>query len=83
MAGPILNSCCLCQSLRTGSIINGILGIICSILTIFAIIFIKADFKTLLFDFLPQSVIRIFLIVNLCMTIIISILMIVGVVKVS
>ena len=83
MAGPLVNSCCGCQSLRTGSLISGILGIILAIISLIVMFLVRVDFKTIIFDFLPSSVVKIILAVNLCMTMLICLLMIIGVLKVS
>lgn len=82
MAGPLLGSCCYCQSLRNGSIVSGLLAIILSIATIIVIYTTRVTFKTIVFDWLPTEVVRIILVINLCMTILISTFMIAGVVKV-
>lgn len=83
MAKPLLNSCCRCLPLRTGSIITGIASILMSIVTIIIVLMVRAHFKTILFDFLPPSVVRIVIVFNLCMTILISAIMVVGAVKVK
>lgn len=82
MPKPLVNSCCLCQSTRNGSVISGILAIVLSILTIIVIFTSRVQFKTIVFDFLPSDVVKIILVINLCMTILISLLMIIGVLKV-
>lgn len=83
MAGPLVQSCCRCQSLRTGSLISGIVGIILAIVSLVLIFVTRVDFKTIVFDWLPSSVVKIILAVNLCMTILICLILIVGVLKVS
>lgn len=83
MAGPVVNSCCRCIPLRTGSIITGIASILMSIILIIIVLTVRAHFKTILFDFLPPSVVKIVIVFNLCMTILISAIMIVGAVKVQ
>ena len=83
MAGPIFNTCCGCQSLRTGSIISGILAILLSIASIVVMFVTDVEFKTIVLDWLPSNVVKIILVLNLVMTILISIVMIVGVLKVS
>lgn len=82
MPKPLLKSCCLCQSTRNGSIISGTLAIILSIITIIVIFTARVHFKTIIFDFIPNNIVKIILVVNLCMTILISLLMMFGVVKV-
>ncbi|XP_055534156.1 uncharacterized protein LOC129723767 isoform X2 [Wyeomyia smithii] len=81
MAEPLLSSCCRCYSLRTGSIISGILGIVLSIISIIVIFTTRVEFKTILMDWLPQNVVKIIFVLNLCMTILISLIMILGVIK--
>lgn len=83
MPKPLVNSCCLCQSTRNGSVISGILAIVLSILTIILIFTTRVHFKTIVFDFIPNDIVKIILVINLCMTILISLLMIAGVLKVS
>ncbi|ALC45880.1 CG10311, partial [Drosophila busckii] len=41
----------------------------------------RVHFKTIIFDFIPNDIVKIILVINLCMTILISLLMIVGVLK--
>lgn len=79
--GPLLSTCCGCSSLRTGSIISGILAIVLSIITIIVIFTTRVVFKTFLLDWLDSEVVKIILVINLCMTILISTLMMVGVLK--
>ncbi|XP_055701525.1 uncharacterized protein LOC129800852 [Phlebotomus papatasi] len=81
MAGPILKTCCLCQSLRTGSIISGVCGILLAIASLIVMFVARVEFKTIVIDWLPSSVVKIILAINLCMTILICLLMIVGVLK--
>ncbi|KAH8307654.1 hypothetical protein KR044_007311 [Drosophila immigrans] len=81
MPKPLVNSCCLCQSTRNGSVISGILAIVLSIITIIVIFTTRVHFKTIVFDFIPNDVAKIILVINLCMTILISLLMIAGVLK--
>lgn len=83
MAGPLLKTCCRCLPLRTGSIITGIASILMSIATIIIVLTVRAHFRTILLDFLPPSVVKIVIVFNLCMTILISAIMIVGAVKVT
>lgn len=83
MAGPLLNSCCRCQPLRTGSIISGVGAILLAIVALVILFVSRVEFKTIVFDWLPSWIVKIILAVNLCMTILISIIMILGVLKVS
>ncbi|CAG9805497.1 unnamed protein product [Chironomus riparius] len=74
-----LRSCCGCASLKAGTIIAGTLGILLSIATIAIVVYAKLDYKTIIFDdIIPKYIIKIILIVNLCMTIILSSLLIIG-----
>ncbi|CAD6991335.1 unnamed protein product [Ceratitis capitata] len=81
MSKPLMKHCCFCQSLRNGAIISGILAITLSIITIVISLTLRVDFNTIDFDWLPNYVVKIILIINLCMTILISLLMIIGVIK--
>lgn len=83
MAGPLLNTCCRCQPLRVGAIIAGVGAILLAIVSLVILFVVRAEFKTIVLDWLPQWVVKTILAVNLCMTIIISIVMIIGVLKVS
>lgn len=80
MPKPHLNTCC-CYSLRTGTIISGVIGIILAIINLILIFTTRAEFKTIIMDWLPSSVVKIIIAINLAMTILISILLIVGAVK--
>lgn len=84
MANPIFQSCLGCQSLRTGSIIAGAAAIIMSVIFIILMFTVK-DFqlKTILFDWLPKTIVQAIVAFNMCMTILISAIMIVGAVKVG
>ncbi|XP_053687609.1 uncharacterized protein LOC128737077 [Sabethes cyaneus] len=81
MAEPLLSSCCRCYSLKTGSIVSGVLGIVLSVISIIVIFTTRVEFKTILMDWLPQNVVKIIFVLNLCMTILISLIMILGVLK--
>ncbi|XP_076274027.1 uncharacterized protein LOC143204955 isoform X1 [Rhynchophorus ferrugineus] len=90
MANPekcLLNRCCCCYSLRTGTLVAGVGAIILSIFTIIVIVLnmlgiINVQIRMIVLDsFLTEFVIQIILIVNLCVTIILSILLIVGTIK--
>ncbi|XP_065087141.1 uncharacterized protein LOC135708887 [Ochlerotatus camptorhynchus] len=81
MAEPLVTSCCRCYSLRSGSIISGVMGIVLSIISIIVIFTTRVEFKTILMDWLPQNVVKIIFVLNLCMTILISLLMLLGVFK--
>jgi len=81
MAGPILNTCCKFNSLATGSIVSGVFGILLAIASLIVLFLVRVEFRTIVFDWFPSSVVKIILAINLCMTIFISILLIVGVIK--
>lgn len=83
MAKPIFNTCICRQSLRTGSIIAGVGAILLSILFIIAMFVLRFKPKTILIDTLPPLIVKIIIAFNLCMTILISIIMIVGAMKVG
>lgn len=80
MAKPHLNNCC-CYSLRTGTIISGVFGILSAIISLILIFALRLEFKTIIMDWLPSSVVKIILALNLAMTILISVLLIVGAIK--
>lgn len=81
MANPIFTSCCRCQSLRTGSIIAGVGAILLSIVSIIIAFTARATYRTIFFDWLPPWIVKIIIVFNLCMTILISAIMIVGAMK--
>ncbi|KAJ6644610.1 hypothetical protein Bhyg_09579, partial [Pseudolycoriella hygida] len=81
MAEPILKTCCKFNSLATGSIVSGVFGIILAIVSLILLFTLRVEFRTIVFDWFPTSVVKIILAINLCMTIFISILLIVGVIK--
>ncbi|XKL69270.1 hypothetical protein PGB90_007039 [Kerria lacca] len=75
-----LNSFLGCISLRNGALITGILSMIAAALTMLYVIFTNHKLYTILIE-LPQTTIKIILIFNLFMTIVISGIMILGVLK--
>lgn len=85
--GLLLRRCCCCGTLRTGTLIAGIGAVILSILTIILIVLtmlgiLNVQIRMVVLDaFLPELAIQIILIVNLCVTIILSILLVVGTIK--
>ncbi|XP_055319302.1 uncharacterized protein LOC129576991 [Sitodiplosis mosellana] len=81
MANPIFRSCCNCQSLRTGSVIAGVAAILLSIVSIIIMFTVRLQYKTIFLDWLPPWIVKIVIGFNLCMTILISIIMIVGAIK--
>ncbi|XP_076170908.1 uncharacterized protein LOC143148454 [Ptiloglossa arizonensis] len=76
-----LSTCCGCYSLKVGTIFTGILGIVLSILSLVMIFTLNVEWKTILIDVLDQSIVKIIFAINLCMTILISLLLIVGALK--
>ncbi|XP_068977196.1 uncharacterized protein [Bombus flavifrons] len=76
-----LSSCCGCYSLKAGTLFTGILGIILSIISLIMIFTLNVEWKTILIDVLDQSIVKIIFAINLCMTILISMLLIVGAIK--
>lgn len=83
MANPIFNSCLGRQSLRTGSVVAGVGAILLSIVFIICMFVLRFKPKTILFDWLPPGIVKVIIAFNLCMTILISIIMIVGALKVT
>ncbi|XP_076247095.1 uncharacterized protein LOC143187042 [Calliopsis andreniformis] len=75
-----LTSCCGCYSVRTGTIIIGILDIILSIISLVLIFVLNVEWKTILLD-VDQDIVKIIYAINLCMTILIAVLLLVGVYK--
>ncbi|XP_063240377.1 uncharacterized protein LOC134541127 [Bacillus rossius redtenbacheri] len=78
---PLLDSCCRCGSLRTGTIVSGALGIVIGIVTMILVLVTNVKFKTVILDFLPKEVLKIMLAVSLFMTAVISALLIFGAAK--
>ncbi|XP_068084401.1 uncharacterized protein [Anabrus simplex] len=78
---PILDSCCCCCSLKVGTIISGILGVVIGIATLVIVLVTDAKMKTIVWDTLPTDVVKIILAINLVMTILISCLLILGAIK--
>ncbi|CAG9812789.1 unnamed protein product [Phaedon cochleariae] len=81
MAKYILKSCCACGSLRTGTIISGVTAILLSIIGIIIVLAVRVDIKTVVFDWLPKWAVQVIIVLNLVMTIILSTVMIIGVVR--
>lgn len=79
--GRVLDSCCCGCSLKTGSIISGVLGILTGALTLLLILTTDYKIRTIVIDTLPSSVVKIILAINLVFTILISVLLVIGVIK--
>lgn len=77
----LLKTFCCCGSLRTGTLVAGVAGIIVAIIGIIVILTVNVDLKTIVFDWLPKWIVQIIIVVNFVMTIIISTLLIIGTVK--
>lgn len=79
---PLLDNCCRCCTLRTGTIVTGVLGILLGLSGLITVLSVeKLQVKTIVIDTLPDLAVRIILAVNLVMTIFISSLLIFGAVK--
>ncbi|XP_077300513.1 uncharacterized protein LOC143921196 [Arctopsyche grandis] len=76
-----LRSCCGCTSLRTGTIIIGILGILSAIFSLILMLTAYVEFKTIILDWLPQWLVKVIIGINLAMTVFISILLIIGAIR--
>ncbi|KAK0076067.1 hypothetical protein PV326_011090 [Microctonus aethiopoides] len=76
-----LNSCCRCFSLKTGTLFSGACGIVLSILTLILIFTANVELKMIVLDNLDKNIVKIIFAINLCMTILISTLLIVGALK--
>ncbi|XP_076760541.1 uncharacterized protein LOC143429050 [Xylocopa sonorina] len=76
-----LTSCFGFYSLKAGTLFTGVLGIILSIISLVLIFTLNVEWKTILIDVVDQSIVRIIFAINLCMTILISLLLIIGALK--
>ncbi|XP_014261522.1 uncharacterized protein LOC106673779 isoform X2 [Cimex lectularius] len=77
---PLLNTCCG-LSLKVGTVISGILGILFGAGTLVIILVTKVKMRTIIIDTLPPEIVKIILAINLVMTILISLLLIIGALK--
>ncbi|XP_018334459.1 uncharacterized protein LOC108743392 [Agrilus planipennis] len=77
----VLKTFCRCGSLRTGTLVAGVAGIILAILGIILLFTIHVDVRTIVIDWLPKWIVRIIMAINFAMTILISFLLILGVIK--
>lgn len=76
-----ITTCCGCFSLKTGTIFSGACGIVLSILSLILIFTVNVEWKTIVVDILDRMTVQIIFAINLCMTILISTLLIVGAVR--
>ncbi|XP_059477037.1 uncharacterized protein LOC132197644 [Neocloeon triangulifer] len=73
-----LDGCCCCISLRAGTILSGILGMIIGLVTMIVVLLTDIKMQTIIIDTLDSEIVRIILAVNLAMTILISLVLILG-----
>lgn len=78
---PPLNSCCRCCTLRTGTIVSGVCGILLAVFGIIVMFTTSVKFRTIIIDTLPDWAVKLILAINMAMTILISVLLIVGALK--
>ncbi|XP_054284036.1 uncharacterized protein LOC129001573 isoform X2 [Macrosteles quadrilineatus] len=78
---PMLNSCCGCASLKVGTIISGALGVVIGAVTLVFILVTDVKLQTIVIDTLPSDIVKIILAINLVMTMLISVLLIIGALK--
>ncbi|XP_014273805.1 uncharacterized protein [Halyomorpha halys] len=77
---PLLDTCCG-LSLKVGSVITGILGMLIGATTLIFVLISNVKMRTILIDTLPPEIVKIIIAINLVMTVFISLLLIVGVLK--
>nr|BAH70516.1 ACYPI008147 [Acyrthosiphon pisum] len=65
--------------LKTGAIISGVYGIVIAIVTLLIILISDIRIQTIVIDFLPKAVVQIIVAINLLMTVLISVLLLVGI----
>uniref|UniRef100_A0A1B6GSR1 MARVEL domain-containing protein n=1 Tax=Cuerna arida TaxID=1464854 RepID=A0A1B6GSR1_9HEMI len=78
---PMLNSCCGCASLKVGTIISGALGVVIGAVTLVFVLVTDVKLQTIVIDTLPPNIVKIILAINLVMTMLISVLLIIGALK--
>ncbi|XP_070154820.1 uncharacterized protein [Polyergus mexicanus] len=76
-----LTTCCGCCSLKTGTIFNGVCGIVLAVLSLIVIFTANVEWKTIIIDILDKTTVKIIFAINLCMTILISTLLVIGTIK--
>ncbi|EGI62346.1 hypothetical protein G5I_09342 [Acromyrmex echinatior] len=78
-----LTTCCRCCSLKTGTIFSGVCGIVLAVLFLILIFTANVEWKTIIVDILDKTAVKIIFAINLCMTILISTLLIIGALRAS
>ncbi|XP_072743593.1 uncharacterized protein [Anoplolepis gracilipes] len=73
-----LTTCCRYCSLKTGTIFSGVCGIVLAIISLILIFTANVEWKTIIIDILDKTAVKIIFAINLCMTILISTLLIIG-----
>ncbi|XP_077271155.1 uncharacterized protein LOC143902282 isoform X1 [Temnothorax americanus] len=73
-----LTTCCRCCSLKTGTIFSGVCGIVLAVISLILIFTANVEWKTIIVDILDKTAVKIIFAINLCMTILISTLLIIG-----
>ncbi|XP_020300300.1 uncharacterized protein LOC109863974 [Pseudomyrmex gracilis] len=76
-----LKTCCRYCSLKTGTIFSGVCGIVLAVISLILIFTVNIEWKTIIIDILDKTTVKIIFAINLCMTILISTLLIIGVLK--
>ncbi|XP_014482298.1 PREDICTED: uncharacterized protein LOC106748367 [Dinoponera quadriceps] len=76
-----LKTCCRCCSLKTGTIFSGVCGIVLAVISLIVIFTVNVEWKTIIIDILDKTAVKIIFAINLCMTILISLLLIIGAVR--
>lgn len=77
---PLLDTCCG-LSLKVGTIISGVLGMLIGAATLITVLLTSVKMRTILIDTLPSDIVKIILAINLVMTIFISLLLVIGAIK--
>lgn len=76
-----LKTCCRCCSLKTGTIFSGICGIILAVIALVMIFTVNVEWKMIVIDILDKTAVKIIFAINLCMTIMISLLLVIGAIR--
>ncbi|XP_022159978.1 uncharacterized protein LOC111026244 [Myzus persicae] len=75
---PLVTSCLGCP-LKTGALISGFYGIVIAIFALIMILTNDIKIQTIIIDFLPKTVVKIIVVINLLMTVLISTVLLVGI----